>query len=104
MIRNKNVLGISTRLEDEEILPDFANVVEITTTLRRKDETAVGTRTYELVARLIDYNGNIQELIISNLRIVDKFKVINSLNNAHRGCSNTALLLQCSVESLQTMA
>ena len=82
MIRNKNVLGISTRLEDEEILSDFANVVEITTghyVGRLRLPSAPGT--YELVARLIDYNGNIQELIISNLRIVDKFKVINSLNN-----------------------
>lgn len=84
VIRNKNVLGISTQLADEENpSSDLVNAVEIVTghylgRLRLPSE--VGT--YGLIARSIDYKGNIQESTISDLRIIDKFKVINSLTNA----------------------
>jgi len=91
IVRNKYVLGINTA-EAAEPGSSYVNLVEI------QSGTYVGKLTslpepgyYEIFVRITDFNGNIAEQKLADLKVVDEIKILESGTN--KPIENARLLL-----------
>jgi hypothetical protein len=75
LVRNKNVLGFST-IEKVDASSNFAKLVEIQPGVyvgKLMSQSKPGL--YEIYVRIIDYNGNITEEKIADLKVTSKFQI-----------------------------